>query len=237
MVKVFGDRSVVVFSGSPTDEQMPAGFPWALVGIDSSTSDAQTPDIVTQSFVVVVAAEVAGDPMGEFAVIGGSSSPGTRRNRGIGEVVSVVRSELIAMSNQEGILLNITASSAGPSTPLGRLSHVAMEELTVETICTASPSYAAPQRANFNEDKTELSWSGLHCSSRYDFLDFRVLKKLGSQPSQNVGDGTVIYTGGSTSTVITAPTGNTFTVFARYKDRSTETFATSSPEIGSWRSA
>jgi hypothetical protein len=107
--------------------------------------------------------------------------------------------------------------------------------MVVTAMCTTAPSFAAPQRAKFNGGGTTLTWAGAHCSSRYDFIDFRVMERAGTSPSTSVTNGTAVYTGTAATASLAFVAGRTYTVFARYGDRTTEVLAASSPEVGSWR--
>lgn len=231
---VFGTRAVHIYAGSPTEEQIPPGFPWALVGLDSGSADIDDPDLITQRFTVLVATEVAADPEGELAVIGGSVADlGRSVGRGVGEVAERARAAVQDLTGADGAKIQIAATSYSSTSVLGRGRHIAMAEMSLEALCTSQPHYAAPQRIAW---ATNLwSWAGTHCSNRFDFLQYRLVRKAGSTPSANPSDGTVVYTGTAASFVGAKTGGNVYTVFADYNGRGGSTVeASSDPEVGAY---
>jgi hypothetical protein len=235
VLKVFGSRCVTIFAGAPTEDDTLGAYPWCLIGMDASTPDPEDLGLSQQRYQIIVVAEVKGDPLGEFAIIGGSSAQGSRANHGVGEVAAEVRKALETMTESDGLTLSVVSSTNGAPRQQGRGRHIALVEMVVTAMCTTAPSFAAPQRAKFNGGGTTLTWAGAHCSSRYDFIDFRVMEKTGTSPSTSVTDGTAVYTGTAATASLAFVAGRTYTVFARYGDRTTEVLAASSPEVGSWR--
>ena len=71
---VFGERGVTAFAGRPTVEQVPPGYPFCMVAIGTGTTDPDAMDVLTQQFELIYAVEVAGDPLGEHAIIGSSTA-------------------------------------------------------------------------------------------------------------------------------------------------------------------
>ncbi len=65
---VFGTDGVAIYSGTPTADDIPAGFPWVLVGLQNWTADPDHPDYGTQTFELHACTDVTGDPLGEFAI-------------------------------------------------------------------------------------------------------------------------------------------------------------------------
>lgn len=234
---VFGTHgSVSIFAGAPAEEQIPPGFPWALVGIGAATPDQDHPDYMQQQISVAVAAEVAGDRMGEHAIIGGSAKDlGRSSGRGVGEIAYLVRERLQALTGADGASLVVSHTSSQPITALGRGRHVAMLEMDLTAWCTASPHYAAPQLLRY--ESSEWRWDGGRCSSRFDFYRYRLVSRVGSVPSQNPSDGTVLYSGTSPQfAAASTSAGTTYTVFAEYNARGVASVEGSSrPEVGSYR--
>lgn len=233
---VFGSRSVAVFAGTPTEEQIPPGWPWALVQIETGTTDDVHPDIVVQTYAVQVGAEVAGDPLGEFSLVGGSTRDiGTSAGRGVEEVAERVRAALGDLTTFDGAQIRLSSSSSAGPTTLGRGRHCSFATIRVEAHCSATDSYTAPQELRHSSGLNRWDWQGLRCSARYDFIDFRMLRKTGSSPSSSVTDGTVVYTGANPYAILPKIGGETYTVFARYGARGTVTH-TSDPIVGAYRS-
>jgi len=237
---VFGARgSVAVFAGAPTEEQIPPGFPWALVGLDSGDIDEDDPSHIMQRFSITIAAEVAGDRMGEYALIGGAAASLTKSaGRGVGEIAERVRSAVQSLTGADGASVQLSAINTGTPAILGRGRHVAMDELTLSAVCTSALYYAPPQRLRSEsvDGGDTWLWAGAHCSSRFDFLQYRLVEKAGSSPSTSPSDGTVLYTGTAAQFVAAATSGKTYTVFADYNGRGGATVeASSAVVIGSYK--
>jgi hypothetical protein len=238
---VFGTRSVHVFAGTPNEEQIPPGFPWCMVGIGTGDADDSHPEFIVQQFTILTAAEVAGDPQGEFALIGGSVADlGKSAGRGVGEIADRVRAAVQNLTGADGVQLLVSSVSTGSPTPIGRGRHLVIDELTVSALCTSQPFYTAPQRLNHNG--TAWSWTGTQCSNRFDFLQFRMYSKSGALPSTAPGDGTLVYSGAPAGFTGTSTTGLTYTVFADYNARGATLVGStpviegsSSPEVGSYK--
>ncbi len=234
---IFGSATqrIAVFSGTPTDRQIPPAFPWCLIEIAEAEADEDSPDLLTQTFRLIVAAEVAGDRMGEAAVIGGAApNLGKSAGRGVTELASEVRRTVGSLTGMDGARVIVSAASSGPVAPLSTGGHVAMADVSLRAMCTSLPHYAAPQRLRYNVTRWE--WDGDHCAARYDFLRYRVLRKNGTHPSSNPSDGTVVYTGTEARWTGSQISGQIYTVFAQYNSRGgTAVEASSDPDVGSYR--
>lgn len=217
---VFGARSVFVFAGVPPNEDtIPPGFPFALVTIDSGSMDEDHPELISQGFTIISAAEVAGDPLGEFAVIGGSrANMGKSAGAGVAEVAERVRAAVQDLTGYDGAKVLLSAAATGAPAALGQGRHIAFDELSLTALCTSQPHYAAPQELVRSGDN--WTFEGAQCSSRFDFLQFRLMYKSGSAPGETPADMTAsVWTG--TSEVFTySPTGSrTYSLFADYAPR------------------
>ena len=233
---VFGARgSVAVFAGEPNEEQIPAGFPWALVGIDNGEVDPEDPGLITQRFTVTCAAEVAGDRMGEHAIIGGAAADiGRSAGRGVGEVAERVRATLQNLTGADGATILLSQIDLSTPTLIGRGRHLAMERTTLSAVCTSAPYFAPPQRLVW--DLGKWKWGGAHCSARFDFYRYRLVRKFGRDYSRTPADGTVLYTGTTPEFVGVQNDGYTYTVFADYNSRGAATVeGSSNPEVGAFR--
>ena len=88
---VFGSQEgrVLVFAEGPPDpSQLSPAFPFALVIVEEGSFDEDDPTLIaSQGFSVIVAAQVAGDPYGEIALIGGAQANlGTSPGKGVLEL-------------------------------------------------------------------------------------------------------------------------------------------------------
>jgi len=231
---VFGVRGVHVFAGTPTEEQIPAGFPWALVSVDDATADEEDSDLWEQPFTIMSAAEVAGDPLGEHGLIGGSVADlGKSVGRGVLELAPRIQAAVGKLTGADGCKIIVSAARMGSPTPLGAGRHIVLMEHTVTAYCVAQLHYAAPQ--NVKNTAGTLAWEGAHCSDRFDFLQYRVVRKTGTTPSTDPSDGTVVYTG-TAATTTGASSGNVYTVFADYNARGGAAIeASSEPWVGAYK--
>ncbi len=225
---VFGPRSVFVFAGAPSDDEAPPGFPFALVTIDAGTPDADDPDLILQQFTIITAVEVAGDALGEFAVIGSAAADlGKSQGRGIAEVAERVRSAVQDLTGADGAAMVVSSTGITAPASLGRGKQLAFDEVTVTAMCTSQPHYAAPQQTKLVG--SVLSWVGAHCEARFDFLRYRVGYVVSNTPAETPADcAGFAYTGTHREAAISVVAGRTYSVFADYDPRETGTPAGSS---------
>lgn len=218
---VFGGRGVVIYAGAIVDEELPPGFPAALITIDAGVPDPDEPSLIRQAFSVAAIVETAGDPLGEHAVIGSARADiGKSVGAGIGEVSERVRSAVQSLSGFDGAAVVVSGrGTAAPST-VGRGRHVAVETFGLEALCTSQAHYAAPQEFRRTSHKV-LRWRGDHCSSRFDFLRFRVGWVAGSTPADDPADATIVYTGTATECASTITGNRAYTIWADYDPRGT----------------
>lgn len=225
---VFGPRSVFIYSGQPpADDEISPGFPFALVTIDQGTPDPDDPDLLQQQFTITIACEVAGDPMGEHAVIGSSRKDlGKSVGAGSAEVSERVRSALQALTGVDGAPLTISGTGiTGPAVPAdGR--HVTFETYTVTGYCTSQLYWTPP--TNLRRSGGDWVWTGTQCSNRFDFLQYRLGRVAGTTPVANPSQATILYTGTATSVTLAATAGYTYMIWADYDPRGLKSVAYSS---------
>lgn len=219
---VFGSQkasSVHVFAGRPTEEQVPAGYPWCLVGIDAGTPDEDHPEFIEQGFTILSAVEVAGDPLGEFALIGGSvANLGKSVGRGILEVATLVRQAVENLTGIDGAKIMLSSTSTGAPATLGNNLHLALDELGLIALCTSALHYAEPQV--LARSGTSWTWEGSHISDRFDFRRYTLGYKSGTTPAATISAlDTTVYQDTTASTTHTVVTGQVYSVFAEYNSR------------------
>lgn len=232
---VFGAKgSVAVFAGVPSEEQIPPGFPWCLISIDGGDADEAHPEFITQTYTLLCAADATGDPMGEFSLIGGSvADKGRSVGRGVLEVVERVRAAVGNLTGIDGAQIQLSLSSTGSPSPIGQTRHLTLHEQSLTALCTSTLNYVAPQKLQHDGD--DWTWQGPHVSDRFDFLQYRLVRKSGTSPSTDPSDGTTVFTGEATTFTGVATAGNTYTIFADYNARSGATVdGSSSSEVGSF---
>ena len=215
---VFG-TAVYVYAGAPSADDRPPGFPFALVAIGAGTPDPDDPDLIEQQFSVATAQETAGDPLGEFAVIGSSRADmGKSAGAGSAEIAERVRATLQALTSYDGAATIVSGSGVSGAQQIGDGRAIAFDEFTVTALCTSAPRYTAPTRLRVLGDV--WSWVGSRCSARYDFLSFVLGYKTGTEPATGVDDlDGIIYSGTNIETNAPPVTGRVYHIFARYSSR------------------
>lgn len=232
---VFGTKAVFVVAGDPSDDALPPGFPFALITIADSTDDDDDPDLIDQSFDVATVVSVAGDPMGEFAVIGGSrTAGGTSQGAGTAEVAERVRAAVQKLTGFDGATLQLSGAGSQATLTLGKGRHLAFNQFRVRGLCTSQPHYAAPQHLTLVGDT--MHWRGEQCSQRFDFLQYRIGYVTGDTPAATPAQTTIVATTTHNEVAMSFPTGRTYSVFADYQPRATGTVEASSrgDEVGAF---
>lgn len=229
---VFGTRSVFVYAGAtPTEEELPVAFPFATITLGSATTDDDEPALSTQQMTVGVCVEVAGDPMGEFAIIGGARRDlGKSAGAGLAEVMERARYAIQRLTLYDGASIDVSSSGAGAIDTPTKGHHIAAEELNVEAQCTSQPYYAAPQI--IKRTGNVLSWTGIQCINRFDFLQFTVGYVSGDTPVATPAELTsTIFTGDKLECATTFVPNRVYQVFAQYDPRGTGSAAYSSEAV------
>jgi len=214
---VFGTRSVFVYAGAPPSEsEHPPAFPFCLVTIGTGTPDEDHPELIQQTFTVVVAVEVAGDPLGEQAVIGGArSSISQSSGAGIAQVAERVRYAIQNLTTYDGASIIVTGSGVGSPSTLGRGRQVVFDEYTVDALCTSQPLYSAPQQLTVSG--STWRWAAADSADRYDLSQYHLAYKSGDTPGTSFSDmEAVVYSGSALEAVHAAAAGRVYHVFAEY---------------------
>lgn len=216
---VFGDSLSYVLAGLPDEDELPGRFPFVLINLGGGTTDPDDPNLLEQGFDVLTVVDVPGGRLGEQALTGGAKSGlGTSANRGVLELNDRVRDALKDLRGVDGAALQLHATSTGAPTRLGRGRHLAIGESNFTAWVTAAPSYTHPTR--LAESGGTWTWVGAQCSSRFDFLKFRLGYVDGAVPATNPLDLDVtVYTGSALTTDVGAVAGKAYSIFAEYNAR------------------
>jgi hypothetical protein len=204
--RVFGPDAVVVSIGQPEPEDIPHGTPAAVIVVGSNTADEDHPaDLVEQQFAVLVLVDIDGDMWGEQAALGAGVPLGgqTRsEGRGVLELEPVVVAALSDLYGADGASLGVQAGASQQYSRVGEGSVVA-QQIDVRAWCFRRPYYEPPSHIALAGGV--LSWRGVQCSSRFDFVEFTVTV-----------NGTPVYDGTDTSVAIAANPGDAVAVLAGY---------------------
>ncbi len=213
---MFGKDRVRVFAGSPTADHIPNAFPWCLVGIGSGDPDPDHPEFIEQTFDVIAGVSVFGDPLGEFAILGGPSGDlGASDSRGIAEIAARTRAAVADLTGAAKILITATRIDAQRAFDSDR--HLVADSHTLTGLCTSDLHYASPQSLVLTG--SIWTWEGSHCSSRFDFMRYRLGFKTGTVPPETPDDATIVYTGTNPTTTQLTQAGRAYAVFTDYSSR------------------
>jgi hypothetical protein len=237
---VFGTRSVFVYTGGQPDENIhPPRFPFALVTLGTGSPDDDDPDLLVQNFTIIVAVEVAGDTLGEHAVIGGARADyGTSTGAGVAEIATVVRATVGNLSAYDGASTIVSGSGVGGGGSLGTGKQLAFDEFTLEAVCTDQLAFRAPEQFKLVGDT--WSWRGEWCSARFDFVQFRVGFVTSQNPQSTYTQADMegfIYTGTGLEVAVPPVIGRVYYLFAVYNGHGTTSGAitdSSAAETGSY---
>lgn len=216
---VFGSRMVYIIAGLPTEDDLPGGFPFALINIGVGTNDPDDTNILEQSFGVLVVSDAPGGQMGEHALIGGAKSTlGTSANRGALELNGRVLAALKDLRGVDGAALQLSATSAGAPSKTGNGRHMVIGESSFTGWVTAEPSYTHPTRLALASGV--WTWTGGQCSARFDFIRYRLGYVAGTTPAQTPDDmDAIVYTGTDPTVTVPAVAGKAYSIFADYGSR------------------
>ena len=210
---LFGEESVYVVAGQP--DETPKRFPWCLISVGSGEFDEEDPDILRQTFSVWVGVQVAGDDIGENAIIGGAieTNSQTQAGRGVLELDVEVRRTIGRLTGADGCTITLS-STASPATQIMENNvQLAFSELNVVAACTSKPSYTEPQRLRL--ESGTWSWDGAACEARFDFIEYQLVDA--GSPVATPAGGDVVYQG--TASTTTASVSGTATILAAYGSR------------------
>lgn len=220
---VFGADNVRAYTGVVSQKAIPSAMPIALVVPGSDTSDDEEPALVTQQIDVALGADVTGDRLGEFAVLGGPRPDiGESDGASILELRGAVADLLRSMTGADGAPIVVSQSSgAAPFLQDDRRQQVFCT-VSVSAVCTTFPTYAAPRNATL--EGGILRWDPSLCAGRYDFWRFVAGYVAGSSPVASADDLDVVdYSGPNRECAVSFAPGRTFQVFAQYDGRATGT--------------
>lgn len=221
---VFGG-AVFVYAGAAAADVHPPGFPFALVTVGAGTPDPDAPDLIEQTFEIVAATEVMGDPLGEAAMIGGNRTDYTSSaGAGALEIAERVRATVQALTGYDGAPVVVSGSGVGAPSVLDDRRHVVLSSFTVTALCTSQPYYRPPQR--LRAANGSWHWNGARCSQRFDFQSFLLGYVSGSTPVATVTElDAIVTTTTNTFSAEAVLPGKVYQLFAAYNGHGAATWS------------
>lgn len=221
---VFGAR-VYVSVAVADDQAGRIGFPFALVAPGSAEQDEQSPTLELSSINVVLATAVAGDHVGEAALLGGprgSSGSGSSRGRGLLELEEALHDAVGTLTGANGVGLRVAWRSAPEARVVAGVGYVVSRGYTLEAVTTRDRSYpAAPRLAATAAGGGAVSLSWALPPDRYDRLRMILRRSSGATAPTGPTDGTGVTLSGDLATSVTDTPGAgtwSYSLFTAYDE-------------------
>lgn len=225
--KVFNESAVV--TAGPTEEGFPVlPMPFALIRPGSGQADPdhrEEPGLWVADFSVILAVAVAGDAVGEHALLGAAREAETKSaGMGLLEVEEQLYGAIRELSANDGLSIESVAESVVQATRALDLGYVAFREYGFRMRVSTSKEFPPPENlvaTDAGGGFAALSWV-LH-PPRFDRYRVRMRRAAGSTPPANIGAGVEVTLLDDLSTGHTDnPGAGTFSysVFGTYDDRS-----------------
>lgn len=143
---VFG--SVHITNRLPKDAYKTLRLPFCLISVGDAEPDPQHPGYVLQRFGFTYCSQVAGDKLGEFALIGGALSGGRTRSPGKGllEVEEELDRAIEKLQEDSGVKIWSKWTSEGESGLMEGHGYVALRTKVITARCTSRRYYHPPLR-------------------------------------------------------------------------------------------
>lgn len=194
--KVFGTVRV---SQGP-DQQAAAEFitPFAIVRLGSGISDAEEPDLITQTFSIRLAVAVDGDTSGEGALIGRNRKSATSSDgRGLLEIEVELFNAIEELNGIDGVEIHFRLTSE-PDPAIDEAGmYFIRRDYQGEAVLTADLFYDAPQELAGTPGAGSASLTWVNPATRFDSRRVMLRRKTGSSPPSSETDGTEVTLSGN----------------------------------------
>lgn len=182
---VFGSVAVTVRPHEDAMEQLM--FPVALIrplAADVDPEHDEEMELLQQRFAVRVMVAVAGDALGETAILGANRAVGDTGSagRGVLEVEEELADAINRLNGIDGIEVLLRARSAVDVDPDDEVGYVAIREYLVEALTTTNRFYHAPTRftAVGGSGSVTLAWT--LPPNRFDRVRVMLRRAAGGTP-------------------------------------------------------
>lgn len=204
-------------------------LPLALVRPGAAQADptyGEEPDLLRQSFVVRVLASVAGDPVGESAILGShrTGTPAASFGRGVLEIEEELFAAIEVLVSSTGVHVYHRASSAAAVDLEPKLGLIAGREYEFETLVTADRFYHPPTRLTATDatgGQATLAWRVT--PDRFDRYRVVLRRAAGATPPATITAGTGVTLASNLATSVTDSPGAgpfAYALFGTYDDSS-----------------
>lgn len=111
-------------------------LPMALVQVGSSSSDPEEPGFLTQKFVIIVVAAVAGDEVGENVITGAHRASATAsEGAGLGQVEVELKAAIRDLGPAAGLTLQLVSESDMGAGEIPEIPYSAYRSYTFSAFC------------------------------------------------------------------------------------------------------
>lgn len=218
--------SVYVTQGWDDEADNPVRLPFAIVSLGQQTPDPHDPHLLTQEIILVTAASVHGDPLGEHSLIGGPGAStgrwGKSDGRGLMDLETTLLTSIGRMTGADGTPILVTHGSAPAPEKMGEDVHLVHRQYVLTVVCTRQDEYPAPQNLVVNVSvagQATLTWD--LPPARFDRYAMKVRRASGATAPTSETAGTDVPVGASdTSVTVTGLSAGThsFALFMGYDD-------------------
>lgn len=188
--------NVYITEGAPSEQDVPSAGHFVFVTAGAVEAHQKEPGVLTADIVVTICASVAGDPLGQAAIVGGvRTDSGRTAGRGVLEVESPIVTRLQQLCGANGTPVILSLASGTPTTQLGNKT-VAQRTWIARVLCTVEPEFDPPRNLVASAGASGhavLTWK--NPPDRFDFRRVLLVRKSGSTPPTSLTDGSVVYTG------------------------------------------
>ena len=221
---VFASYSIKVTAGiSDADTLGQVGFPYCFIEPGEARADERNPYLIDQTFMLAVGVRVAGDSIGQTALIGGqrtADGSGGSAARGILEIEEEVLKAVARLSSESGINIRCTYRSGLIPAVMQNIGYVVERRYRLEATATVERYYHPPR--NLALDVNDLTWT--LPPDRFDRFRVVLVRADGTTtPPADQTDGTVVPLAGDLATSVTdaAPAPKAYSVFMAYDEVNT----------------
>lgn len=199
-------------------------LPCALIRIGDSSADDENPGLLAQNFDITVVAAVAGDEVGERALIGANRPDAelSSKGRGLLEIEEQVLETVRQLLNINGIRVAERHRSDPAVAIVGDIGYTLSRDYRLEAICTDQKFYHPATLfagSDLGGGNVSLTWT--LPPDRYDRNDVILRRAAGAVPPATETSGTGVTLSGPLATSVTdAPGAGVFSysIFGGYDE-------------------